>query len=79
MKLVSVNPYNDEVVGECEENTKEEILEKIQNAKKVEKEWANLEVEKRIEILKEIYEAFKENSEEIAKLISMEMGKPIVQ
>lgn len=79
MKLVSVNPYSDEVIGECEENTKEEILEKIQNAKKVEKEWANLEVEKRIEILKEIYEAFKENSEEIAKLISMEMGKPIVQ
>ena len=28
MKLVSVNPYNDEIVGECEENTKEEILKK---------------------------------------------------
>lgn len=79
MKLVSINPYNDEVVGECEENTKEEILEKVKFAKQSKKLWANLEVEKRIEILKEIYEAFKENSDEIAKLISMEMGKPIVQ
>lgn len=79
MKLVSVNPYNDEIIGECDENTKEEILEKVKFARESEKEWANLEIEKRIEILKEIYDAFKENSEEIEKLISEEMGKPIVQ
>lgn len=79
MKLVSVNPYNDEIIGECDENTKEEILEKVKFARESEKEWANLEIEKRIEILKEIYDAFKENSAEIEKLISEEMGKPIVQ
>ena len=36
-------------------------------------------LKKRIEILKELYEVMKANSEEMAKLISMEMGKPIVQ
>ncbi len=79
MKLVSVNPYNDEIIGECEENTKEEILEKVKLAKQNKKLWENLNVEERIDILKELYEAFKNNSEEMAKLISMEMGKPIVQ
>lgn len=79
MKLVSVNPYNDEIVGECEENTKEEILKKVELAKQNNKLWAGLDVEKRIEILKELYEVMKANSEEMAKLISMEMGKPIVQ
>lgn len=79
MKLVSVNPYNDEIVGECEENTKEEILKKVELAKQNNKLWADLDVEKRIEILKELYESLKNNSEEMAKLISMEMGKPIVQ
>ena len=55
------------------------MVKKVELAKQNNKLWAGLDVEKRIEILKELYEVMKANSEEMAKLISMEMGKPIVQ
>ena len=79
-KLISRNPSkNYEILGEVEETTKEEILQKIKRAKEAQKTWANLELSKRIEILGEIYNEFEEKAEEISKIISLEMGKPIVQ
>ncbi len=79
MKIVSLNPSNKEVLGEIEETTKEEVIEKVSSAKSVQTEWANLDIDKRIEILEEIYNQFEENIDKIANLISLEMGKPIVQ
>lgn len=79
MKIISINPANKEVLGEIEETTKEEVMEKVNLAKFVQNKWANLEIEKRIEVLKEIYNKFEENTDKIANLISLEMGKPIVQ
>jgi len=79
MKIISTNPSNNEVLGEIEESTKEEVIEKINLARSVQSKWANLEIDKRIELLKEIYDKFEENSDKIANLISLEMGKPIVQ
>lgn len=79
MKLVSVNPYNDEIVGECEENTKEEIVSKVKLAKSIKNEWANFDIEKRIEVLRDLYNTLNKNIEEIASLISKEMGKTIIQ
>lgn len=80
MKLISVNASNrSEVLGEIEETTQEEVLEKVALANSVQREWALLDMEKRIEILREIYTEFENNSEKIANLISLEMGKPIKQ
>ena len=80
MKIISKNPSkNYEILGEVEETTKEEVLEKVERAKEVEKEWANLKLHKRIEILREIYNSFDKKFDEIVKLISLEMGKPITQ
>ena len=79
MKIISINPSNNEILGEIEETTKEEVIEKVNSAKSVQTEWANLNIDKRIEILEEIYNKFEENTDKIANLISLEMGKPIVQ
>ena len=79
MKIISINPSNNEMLGEMEETTKEEVIEKVSLAKSVQSKWANLDIDKRIEILKEIYNKFEENLDKIANLISLEMGKPIVQ
>lgn len=79
MKIISINPSNKEVLGEIEETTKEEVIEKVNSAKSVQTEWANLDIDKRIEILEEIYNKLEENTDKIANLISLEMGKPIVQ
>lgn len=79
MKIISINPSNNEILGEIEETTKEEVIEKVNLAKSVQTEWANLDIDKRIEILEEIYNKFQENTDKIANLISLEMGKPIIQ
>ena len=79
MKIISVNPSNKEVLGETQETTQEEVIERINLAKSVQSKWANLDIDKRIEVLKEIYDKFEKNTDKIANLISLEMGKPIVQ
>lgn len=79
MKIISTNPSNNEILGEIEETSKEEVIGKINSAKSVQNKWANLEIDKRIEVLKEIYDKLEENSDKIANLISLEMGKPIIQ
>ena len=48
MKIISINPSNKEVLGEIEETTKEEVIEKVNLAKSVQSKWANWEIEKRI-------------------------------
>ncbi len=80
MKLVSINPSkNNEILGEVEETTKEEILEKIKIARLVQKNWRDLDLKKRIDIVKNLYETFENNIDKIANLISLEMGMPITQ
>lgn len=79
MKLVSINPSNNEILGEIEETTNEEVIEKINLAKSIQSKWANSDIDKRIELLKELYNRFEENVDKIANLISLEMGKPIIQ
>ncbi|MCX4303735.1 MAG: aldehyde dehydrogenase family protein [Clostridia bacterium] len=79
MKLVSINPSNNEILGEVEETTKEEIIDKINLAKSAQTKWANLDINERIKILEEMYNKFEKNTDKIANLISLEMGKPITQ
>lgn len=77
-KIISTNPAkNYEVVGEVEISTDEEITEKVAAANKTKREWKEMGVKKRIEILEPIYEVFKERAAEIAEIITKEMGKPI--
>jgi succinate-semialdehyde dehydrogenase/glutarate-semialdehyde dehydrogenase len=78
VKLISTNPANNyEVLGEVEISTEKEIHDKVVQANKVKTEWKELGIKKRIELLKPICEEFKSRSDEIAELISKEMGKPI--
>jgi len=77
-KLISTNPAkNHEVVGEVEISTEKEIQDKVALANKAKTVWKELGIKKRIELLKPICEEFKQKSNEIAELISKEMGKPI--
>lgn len=78
MKIVSINPANDEVLGQIEESTKEEVLEKVELAQTVKAEWGNLNVKKRMNFLKEIYKEVESNSEKLANLVCLEQGRPIV-
>lgn len=80
MRLVSTNPAdNYSVVGEVNISTDAEITEKVQKAQAAKNLWKESGVKKRVELLKPVCEEFKIRQEEIAKLITKETGKPIVQ
>ena len=57
----------------------EDIINKVNIAKSVQDAWAYLELEDRTKILNDVYKSLENSSEEIAKLISLEIGKPITQ
>jgi NAD-dependent aldehyde dehydrogenases len=80
MNIVSKNPSkNYEIIGEVEETTNDEILKKLNISHAVQKEWDDLGLEKRIELMRQLHGSFEEKLEDIATLISLEMGMPINQ
>ncbi len=77
-KLVSTNPArNYKKVGEVDVSTSLEIKEKVELANEVKKEWKELGVSKRTELLRPLLKDLKERKEEIALLTTREIGKPI--
>ncbi len=80
MKLASTNPAKNYLsVGAVEISTTADIQAKIITAQAAKKDWKELELSKRIELLKPIQAEFASRQEEIAQLITQEIGKPIKQ
>jgi succinate-semialdehyde dehydrogenase / glutarate-semialdehyde dehydrogenase len=77
-KIISTNPAkNYEKVGEVTTSTNVEIEDKVNEANNAKTSWKEIGIKKRIKLLKPIYSEFKQKVDELAKLISMEIGKPI--
>ena len=76
-KLKSINPSNKELLGEIEVSSEAEIKRKVANAQKAKEAWKSLGLEKRVKILREISQNLVSRKEEIAVLVSKEMGMPI--
>lgn len=77
-KLISTNPAKGyKVIGSVEISTIQEIKQKVANAHKVKTAWKELGVEKRIELLRPIFQELIRRKAELALLITREMGKPI--
>lgn len=72
-----VNPATEEVVATSPKATKEDINKAVEAADKAFKTWSKLSPFKRGEILRKASEIVMENSLEIAKLMTMEQGKPV--
>ncbi len=78
-KIVSTNPSDNSIVWEGEMMNEDQIAQVVLEAHLAQKTWENLWLEKRIEILTKSYEVFKIHLEEIALLLSREMGMPYTQ
>ncbi len=78
MKLISTNPADGySVVGEVEVSTVDEIKAKVAAAQKIKTAWKELGVETRVKLLEPIRDEFIKRTDEIAHLITLEVGKPI--
>jgi acyl-CoA reductase-like NAD-dependent aldehyde dehydrogenase len=80
MKIVSTNPSDGyKVVGVVETSTKEEVAAKVAAAQKAKLAWKELGLEARVKLLEPIRDEFAARVNEIAELITKEMGKPITE
>jgi acyl-CoA reductase-like NAD-dependent aldehyde dehydrogenase len=77
-KFVAItNPANGEVLGEVTQSTKEEVDLAVQAAKIAQKSWRLVPAPQRAEILYQVAHLLKERKEELAQILTKEMGKVI--
>lgn len=77
MEFKSINPYNNKEVGSYTALTKEETTTKLNNAQNAFKTWRKVPLSERIRLIQKAGQVLRENVEEYATMITLEMGKPI--
>jgi succinate-semialdehyde dehydrogenase/glutarate-semialdehyde dehydrogenase len=79
MEFKSINPFNNKEVGSYTALSKEETTTKLNNAQKAFISWRKVPLAERTSLLKEAGQVLRDNVEEYAKMITLEMGKPIAE
>ena len=77
MLIKSYNPANNEILGEVETTDISKIKEIVKNSRIAFKKWGYISLEQRVSYIEKLYDAFKNNKQELAELITNEMGMPI--
>ena len=73
----SVNPATGETLREFPEATDAEIANAVEAAHKAYAAWRDEPVETRAKVIARVAELYRERADELARLIAMEMGKPL--
>ncbi|UWX96828.1 NAD-dependent succinate-semialdehyde dehydrogenase [Arthrobacter zhaoxinii] len=73
----SVNPATGETLQEFAEATDAEINQAVTAAHEAFASWRNEPVENRTKVITRVAELYRERADELAKLIALEMGKPL--
>lgn len=80
MKIASTNPSRDyEVIGEVAVTPNDEIARKVAEANQAKAAWRKLGVAKRVELIRSVRDLLKQNADDIAALITKEIGTPITE
>lgn len=79
MKLQSINPHDQSVVGAVEVTTQKDLASMVMKAKLAFASWKNTSIEKRAEYIRQYKKLLIDNKTKIAGLTTQEMGKPLQQ
>ena len=74
-KTIMKNPATNEILGECETNSVDDLKQMISNARKTQIEWQKMSVRERTKKVLNIRKYLVNNSEKIAEIISKDNGK----
>jgi len=77
--IISRNPYNGEEIAQIKEYTKADIDKALDLADNTFKSWKNTTFKHRSDLMMKAAAELKKNKAEYAKMITLEMGKPISQ
>jgi acyl-CoA reductase-like NAD-dependent aldehyde dehydrogenase len=74
-----INPATEEIITTIQEDDKAFLALKFERLQKSAKQWSAVPIQKRAEILEKFVSLLKENMEELASILTSEMGKPLQQ
>ena len=74
-----VNPANGEVIATLPDCGKEEVEEAVAAAYEAQKVWAKKTGKERAAILRKLYDLMVENADDLAVILTAEMGKPLAE
>lgn len=77
--IKSINPFNGEQIAEFEEHSDSAVETALANTSKAQKAWARRSLNDRIQLLRAVAVQLRKNKAAYARLITLEMGKPIVE
>jgi len=75
MKIV--NPSNNQVIKEIQEDSKDTIHQKYNKASDAQKDWQHSKLEDRLKIIAQFSALLEKECESLAKDLSDEVGKPL--
>jgi len=78
-RITSMNPATGESLAAMESATAAEVQAAVARARQAQPSWADLGVERRIEILRKFQRLLQRQKSEVATLITKEAGKPYVE
>jgi len=79
MSLISINPFSGEILKKIDEWNIQEIKKKIKICYNSQKKWQNISINQKKDYLKNIANILDKNKKKYSKIITLEMGKPILQ
>jgi succinate-semialdehyde dehydrogenase / glutarate-semialdehyde dehydrogenase len=77
MKIVSINPYTEEIVAEVRLMTPDEVDGAVKKSRRSFSSWSNLSVAGRIAYIAKLADNLRADKRKYAEIITREMGKPI--
>ncbi|MDO8480728.1 MAG: NAD-dependent succinate-semialdehyde dehydrogenase [Nanoarchaeota archaeon] len=75
--MQSINPYTSELLREYPEHSFEQALDAVKDARKAQVAWSALPIHERCKLLRKAGEILRKRKDELATIITLEMGKPI--
>ena len=79
MKIKSINPHDQSTVGELKISTSDEISKTVSKARRAFENWKEISVGERCAYVENLTSLLQKNKNRLAKLITLEMGKPLEQ
>lgn len=77
--LTSINPYNNEAIANYQEWSDAQVHQAVERSHQAFKQWKNVSLEARLEIIERLAKLIDERKHELAKLATLEMGKLYVE
>ncbi len=77
MEIKSINPYNGKVLNTYTELSDKQLVQKLEKSSKAFEKWRKVPLKERASLMKNAGQVLRDNVEEYAKMITLEMGKPI--